>query len=74
MVSQTPAEIKPKLKDWIRPKGNDLSEDAALQFGTVIRKVNGKMYLDRPRMSSTAHYGGLASVRPRRARRSMRRF
>ena len=39
MVSQTPAEIQPKLKDCIRPKGNDLSEDAALQLGTLIRRM-----------------------------------
>ena len=38
MVSQTAAEIQPKLKDWIRPKGNDLSEDAALQLETLLTK------------------------------------
>ena len=30
MVSQSPVEVQPKLKDWILPKGNDLSGDAAL--------------------------------------------
>ena len=39
MVSQTPAEIRPKLKEWIRSKEGDLAEDAALQFGMVLRKA-----------------------------------
>ena len=39
MVSQSPVEVQPKLKDWIRPKGNDLFEDGAHQFGTVILRM-----------------------------------
>ena len=39
MVSRTPAETQPKLKYWVKSKGNDLSEGEALQFSTLLRKV-----------------------------------
>ena len=38
MVSQTPGEVQHKLKEWINPKGNDMTEAEALQFGPQLRK------------------------------------
>ena len=39
MVSQVPPEARIKLKEWIIPKGNDMSVEDALQFSTVVRKT-----------------------------------
>ena len=39
MVSQAPAEVQPKLKDWVRPKEDTLSVEDALGFGPVLRRV-----------------------------------
>ena len=39
MVSQAPAEVQLKLKDWVRPKEDTLSVEDALGFGPVLRRV-----------------------------------
>ena len=39
MVSQVPLEVRTKLKDWVKAKGDGLDSDGALQFSIVVRKT-----------------------------------
>ena len=39
MISQAPIDVQHKLKEWVKPKGNDMTEAEALQFGPQLRKA-----------------------------------